>query len=106
MGGGGGGVDSLLRTIILNRDKFQVILLDKSYSDNNNMEVKTGKWKNKSTLSVKLIGLHIDDTLNCNHRINRLRKSAGNQLNALTRLQLFLGLKEREVLVKFCLLKL
>ena len=41
--GEGGGVDSLLRTIILNRDKFQVILLDKSYSDNNNMEVKTGK---------------------------------------------------------------
>ena len=40
---GEGGFDSLLRTIILNRDKFQVILLDKSYSDNNNMEVKTGK---------------------------------------------------------------
>ena len=34
-----------------------------------------------------------------NHHINKLCKSAGNQLNALTRLKSFLGFKERPVLV-------
>ena len=37
--------------------------------------------------------------MNFNHHINKLSKSAGNQLNALTRLKSFLGLKERVVLV-------
>ena len=50
-------------------------------------------------MSVKLLGVHIDDKLNFNHHISRLCKSAGNQLNALTRIKPFLGLREREVLV-------
>ena len=58
-----------------------------------------GNEKIKSTSSVKLVGVHNDDKLNFNHHINKLCKSAGNQLNALTRLKSFLGLKERVVLV-------
>ena len=50
------------------------------------------------TSSVKIIAVHIDDKLNFNHHINRLFKSAGNQLNTSTRLKSFLGLKERVVL--------
>ena len=34
--------------------------------------------------SVKLLGVNIDGKLNFNHHINKLCKSAGNQLNALT----------------------
>ena len=68
--------------MIVNPDKFQVILLDKRGSDNTNIEVKIGKEKTKSTSSVKL-----------------LCKYAGNQLNVLTRLKSFLGLKERVLLV-------
>ena len=86
--------------MIVNPDKFQVILLDKRGSDNTNIELKIGTEKIKSTLSVKLLGVHIDDKLNFNNHINKLCKSAGNQLNALTRLKSFLGLKERAVLVK------
>ena len=85
--------------MIVNPDKFQVILLDKRGSDNTNIELKIGIEKIKSTSSVKLLGVHIDDKLNFNHHINKLCKSAGNQLNALTRLKSFLGLKERAVLV-------
>ena len=85
--------------MIVNPDKFQVILLDKRGSDNTNIELKIGNEKIKSTSSVKLLGVHIDDKLNFNHHINKLCKSAGNQLNALTRLKSFLGLKERVVLV-------
>ena len=82
--------------MILNPDKFQVILLDKRGSDNINMESKIGIEKIKSNSSVKLLGVHIDDKLIFNHHII---KFAVNQLNALTRLNLFIGLKERVVLV-------
>ena len=63
------------------------------------IELKIGTEKIKSASSVKLLGVHIDDKLNFNHHINKLCKSAGNQLNAVTRLKSFLGLKERTVLV-------
>ena len=84
--------------MIDNPDKFQVILLDKRGSDNTNIELKIGT-EIKSISSVKLLAVHIDDKLNFNHHINKLCKSAGNQLNALTRLKSFLGLKERAILV-------
>ena len=63
--------------MIVNRDKFQVIFLDKRRSDNTNIEVEIGNEKISSTSSVKLLGVHIDDK----------------------RLTSFLGLKEKEVLV-------
>ena len=85
--------------MIVNPDKFQVILLDKRGSDNTNIEVKIGNENIKSTSSAKFLGVHIDDKLDFNHHSNKLCKSAGNQLNALTRLKSFLGLKERAVLV-------
>ena len=85
--------------MIVNPDKFQVIFLDKGRSDNTNIEVKIGNEKIRSTSSVKLLRVHIDDKLNFNEHINKIYKSAGNELNALIRLKLFLGLKEKEVLV-------
>ena len=85
--------------MIVNPDKFQVIFLDKRRSDNTNIEVEIGNEKISSTSSVKLLGVHIDDKLNFNEHINKICKSAGNQLNALIRLKSFLGLKEKEVLV-------
>ena len=87
--------------MVVNPDKFQAILLYKGRSDNTNIEVEIGIKKIRSTLSVKLFGVHsyIDDKLNFNEQINKICKSAGNQLNALIRLKSFLGLKEKEVLV-------
>ena len=41
--------------MVVNGDKFQVILLDKRGSDNTKIEVKIGNEKIKSTLSVKLL---------------------------------------------------
>ena len=85
--------------MIVNPDKFQVILLDKRGFDNTNTEVNIGNEKIKSTLSVKVLRIHTDDKLNFDHHIKELCKSAGNQLNAQTQLKSFLGLKERVVLV-------
>ena len=55
--------------MIVNPDKFQVILLDKDRSDNSNIEVEIGNEKISSTSSVKLLGVHIDDKLNFNVNI-------------------------------------
>ena len=83
--------------MIVNPDKFQVILQDKGRSDNTNIEVEIGNEKISSTSSVKLLGVRIDDKLNFNKHINKIFKSAGNQLNALIRLKSSLGLKKKEV---------
>ena len=48
---------------------------------------------------MKLLGVHIDDKLNFDKHTDKICKSAGNHLNALIRLKLFLELKEKEVLV-------
>ena len=85
--------------MIVNPDKFLVILLDKGRSDNTNIEVEIGNGKNRSTSSVRLLRAHIHDKLNFNEHINKSCKYAGNQLNSLIRLKSFLGLKEKEVLV-------
>ena len=85
--------------MIVNHNKFQVILLDICRSENSNIEVETGDKKISSTSSLKLLGFHTDDKLNFNKHINKTCKSAGNQLNALIRPKSFLGLKEKEVLV-------
>ena len=72
--------------MIVNLDKFQVIFLDKRRYDNTNIEVEIRNEKISSTSSVKLLGAHIDDRLNFNEHVNKICKSAGNQLNALIRL--------------------
>ena len=65
--------------MIVNPDKFQVILFDKSGSNYTNIEVKI------KFLGVKLLEVHIDKWT-FNHGIIRLSKTAGNQLNALIQL--------------------
>ena len=47
--------------MIVNPDKFQVILLDKGRPDNTNIEVEIRNEKTRSTSSVKLLGVHIDN---------------------------------------------
>ena len=82
------------------RHRFDVeIPRDKRRSENTNIEIEIGNEKISSTSSVKLLGVHIDDKLNFNEHITKTCKSARNQLNALIRLNSFLGLKEKEVLV-------
>ena len=85
--------------MILNPDKFPVIFLDKRRSGNTNIEVEIRNEKISSISSMKHLGVHIDDRLNFNEHVNKICKSAGNQLNALIQLKSFLGLKENKVLV-------
>ena len=73
--------------MIVNPDKFQLILQDKGRSDNINIVVEIRNEKIRSTSFVKLLGVHIDDKLNFSKHINKICKSTGNQLNALIRLK-------------------
>ena len=79
--------------MIVNPDEFPVIFLDKRRSNNTNIEVEIRNEKISSISSMKHLGVHIDDRLNFNEHVNKICKSAGNQLNTLTRLKSFLGLK-------------
>ena len=83
--------------LIVNLDKFQIVLLHKLGYDN--IEVKIRKKRLKSTSRVKLLGVHIDNKPNFNHHINKVCKWARNQLNTLTWLKPFIGLKKTEVLL-------
>ena len=60
-----------------------------SYSLNVNQEVIN------SENSVRLLGVEIDNKLSFEKHISELVKKAGNQLNAISRIQKFMGFKEK-----------
>ena len=85
--------------MIANPDKFKAIILDKQNSDFSNTKISVNNENLEIVPSVKLLGIQIDSQLNFNMHINNICKSAANQLNALIRLNCFLGIDEKKVLV-------
>ena len=85
--------------MIFNPDTFQAIVIKRnnkmkdSYSLNINQEViNSENW-------VKLLGIEIDNKLSFEKHISTLVKKASNQLNAISRIQKFMGFKEKEILL-------
>ena len=84
--------------MIVNADRFQAIILHKKENeaecnltiDNNNIE---------STKSVKLLSITIDDRLRFDQNISNLCSKAAMQLNALGRLQKYMGKPEKVTIV-------
>ena len=66
--------------MIVNPGKFQAIIIDKRKQD----QIKVAS-------QVKLLGKEIGNKLNLEQHINRICKSAANQLNALIRLKRLYG---------------
>ena len=85
--------------MIVNPDKFQVIITDKKKGDHTNENIVIDNKQIKIVPSVELLGIQLDDKLNFNQHISNICKSAANQLNALIRLQKFLSFKEKKVLI-------
>ena len=85
--------------MLVNPDKFQSIIIQKSNQTNKSKQFLIGNDVVEVTSSVKLLGIHIDDQLNFNLHISNICKSASKQLNALLRLKYFLGFEERKVLI-------
>ena len=85
--------------MIVNLGKFQAIIIDKRKQDHTNEIFKIGSKEIKVTSQLKLFGIEIDNKLNFAQHINRICKSAANELDALIKLKRFLGFQERKALL-------
>ena len=83
--------------MIVNRGKFQAIILDKKKTNHRQETIKIDNKAVKVKASVKLLGVQTDAELNFNLHIANICRSAANQLNALIRLRKFLGFEEKKV---------
>ena len=72
--------------MIVNPDKFQVIIIDKKKGDHTNENVVIDNKQIKTAPSVERLGIQLDDKLNFSPHNSTICKSAANQLNALIRL--------------------
>ena len=88
-----------MNKMIVNPDKFQAIVLNKKRFDLTNTNFQVDNQVIKSVLSVEFLGIQIDDKLNFNLHIDKICKSAANQLNALIRLKQFLSFHAKEILI-------
>ena len=83
--------------MIVNPDKFQVVIIYKKKGDHTNENVVIDNKQIKTVSSVELLGIQLDDKFNCSPHMSNICKSAANQLNALIRLQKFLSFKEKKI---------
>ena len=85
--------------MIINPDKFQAIILDKTKSNLTNIPLTIDNQTVKSVPSVELLRIHLDDKLNFNLQISNICRSAANQLNAWIRLKSYLKFNAKRVLI-------
>ena len=85
--------------MIVNPDKFQAIVMNKHGKMNNSYKINIGSTQIKSKTSVDLLGINIVNMLNFDDHIASLCKKAAGQLNVLSRLNKFLGQKEKECII-------
>ena len=84
--------------MVVNRDKFQAIILDKQKRDHTDERITVDNQQIKVVSSLKLFGLQLDH-MNFNLHISNICKSAANQLNSLIRLKKFMNFEEKEILI-------
>ena len=83
----------------VNPSKFQSIIIDKKKQDHTKEIFEIREKVIEASPSVKLLVVQIDDKPNFNLHITNICRSAGNQLNALTRLKQFLSFEGKKVLI-------
>ena len=69
--------------MIVNADKFQVLLIDKRKQDHTNEVVQIEEQSTKAVPLVELLGIQIDDKLSFNIPISKICNSEANQLNTI-----------------------
>ena len=90
--------------MIVNPNKFETILLNKSKSSHFEEITNIENEKIETPSVVKLLGIEINNKLNFTNHINTICRSAANQLNALIRLRHFLKIEEGKALIQSFLL--
>ena len=83
----------------VNPEKFQAIVIKKNCRMKDYYAININTQSINSENCVKLLGIEIDNTLSFNKHISTLCKKASNQLNAIGRIQKYMGFKEKEVLL-------
>ena len=85
--------------MIVNPDKFQSMIISSKKDLSKSALNKNGVELNMES-PVKLLGIKTDNKLNFEKHISNICKKASNQLNAICRLQTFMGHKEKEAIIK------
>ena len=90
--------------MIVNADKFQVLLIDKRKQDYTKEVVQEEEQSIKAVHSVELPGIETDDKLSLNIHISKDYDAAANQLNAMICLRNFMTFNVEEALINSYLL--
>ena len=84
--------------MIVNPDKFQSMIIS-SKKDLSKSVLNINGVKLTMESSVKLLVIEIDNKLNFEKHISNIFQKSSNQLNAICRLETFMGHKEKEAMV-------
>ena len=85
--------------MMVNLEKYRGIVIDKKKQNHTAEYISIDQKNIKTSSSVKLLGVHIDDELNLNLHITKICRSAANQLHALIRLRMFLNFEQKKTLI-------
>ena len=86
--------------MIVNPDKFKAIVLQKGNKNNNiNITLNIENITINTSKLAKLLGITIDNKLNFEEQITVDCKKASLQPNAISRLQKYMGKKEKEAII-------
>ena len=88
-----------VNNMIVNPEKFQAIIIDRKGQSNNPTKLVIDGKEINSENCVTLLGLQIDSKLSFDKHISKLCNKCAGIINALTRLNSFLGFEEKKVLV-------
>ena len=88
-----------INEMIVYPNKFQAIIIRKTCRMKDSYALNINKQTINSENCVKLLGIEIVNTLSFDKHISNLCKTASSQLNAIGRIQKYMGFKEKEVLL-------
>ena len=80
-----------INKMIVNPDKFQAIVVEKHCRMKDSYALNINNQNINSENCVKLLGIEIDNALSFDKYISTLCKKASNQLNAIGKIQKYMG---------------
>ena len=87
-----------INDMIVNPDKFQAMILSTDKKENK-YDLNINSSTITSETSVTLLGIKIDNKLNFAEHVSGICRKASNQLNAISRIQNYIGEKEKEIVI-------
>ena len=84
--------------MIVNPDKFQAMILSSDEKDKK-FQLNINNSTISSDDSITLLGIEIDNKLNFKNHVSTICKKANRQLNAIGRIQNYVGKKEKETII-------